>query len=302
LYFAPNDLAELRGSNLAPIAAQLLQQVAEDYQNLIPKIVAKFPSLLESNYFTLDAYKWALSTIWSRAFDLAVKGKRERALVPFADMFNHSFDAQVEHRYDDSQNAIVFSTTKPVKAQSQVFICYDPSLSNIRMLRLYGFCINGNKNDVVEVWAPLNPAVPLYDWKKKFLARLSIDPSQPFQIPVNGSIPPAFLNYLRVQRIEDEAEMEIAKKAITSQKSNNIISIPNELVVLLSLSDSFSSMLGQYPTSHEEDVKLMDGIQNGSITGPNMVNSIILRVSEKKILREAIAKLETMRQDLHDKL
>jgi hypothetical protein len=41
LYFSQADLDQLKGSNLAQIAVNLLQQVQEDYQALFPKMLTK---------------------------------------------------------------------------------------------------------------------------------------------------------------------------------------------------------------------------------------------------------------------
>lgn len=55
-----------------------------------------------------------------------------------------------------------------------MFFCYDPTINNARLLRLYGFCIPNNPNDIVDIYAPLNPAMPLYQPKVLFFIILTL--------------------------------------------------------------------------------------------------------------------------------
>ncbi|ORY50059.1 SET domain-containing protein [Rhizoclosmatium globosum] len=101
--------------------------------------------------FTLDEYKWALFTVWSRAMDFNVSAETSlRGVVPFLDMVNHSFDVKQCHAYDPTEKAVKILAGKSYKKGDEVFINYGP-VSNTKLLRLYGFVVPGNPYNAFEL-------------------------------------------------------------------------------------------------------------------------------------------------------
>jgi hypothetical protein len=300
LFFSPEELKALKGSNLCALSERLLKQVSDDYKEVFPKLLQKFSKVFDPAYFSLDAYKWALSTIWSRAFDLEIKeGKRERVLVPFGDMFNHSFDAQVDHHFDSATNSLVFTSVKPIAEDSQVFICYDPTLTNERLLRLYGFCLPDNIHDLVHIYAHISPSIPRYDWKVKCLAKNGVEAvnSTGYPIPMSGEIPPTLLSNMRIQYIEED-ETPNARQAF---QPDGIVSPKNETLVLNSVFNALKEMLSEYSTTCEEDERKLEELRLQNINN-NTTNILLLHIGEKKILTKAIQVATKMRFDLALKL
>lgn len=54
--------------------------------------------LYVGRWFTLDAYRWALSIVWSRFVTVSPDGRRQlKAMVPYFDMINHDPHTTMRH-------------------------------------------------------------------------------------------------------------------------------------------------------------------------------------------------------------
>ena len=58
----------------------------------------------------------------------------------------------------------------------------------------------------------------------------------------------------------------------------------------------------RYPTSYDDDIKLLEDMNESGDTNFNIKNAIVLRASEKKILLEAIVELDKRTSELPNKL
>ena len=63
---------DLKGSNIHLLTRKLNIQIRSDYQRLVSEIFPKFSDILSINVFTLEKFKWALATVWSRCFDIDI--------------------------------------------------------------------------------------------------------------------------------------------------------------------------------------------------------------------------------------
>ena len=100
----------MKGSDLYIITQTLHTQIQQDYNvsNISAKILIskdfsrlfkEFPSAFaKSDQFTIEEYKWALGTIWSRSFDVKHRSNVIRVIPPFADMFNHNSTINTTHQ------------------------------------------------------------------------------------------------------------------------------------------------------------------------------------------------------------
>jgi hypothetical protein len=50
------------------------------------------------------------------------------------------------------------------------------------LLRLYGFVVDNNPFDSVEIWAPMSPDAPLYEYKLNVLAEHNISNETSFEL------------------------------------------------------------------------------------------------------------------------
>ncbi len=64
--------------------------------------------------FSLDAYRWAIATIWSRFVSIKIGGSMYKAMVPFFDCLNHNPAAKTLHAYDEKVGVcVVFGCLGP---------------------------------------------------------------------------------------------------------------------------------------------------------------------------------------------
>jgi len=124
---------------------------------------------------TWERFVWALSMAGSRAADVDMSGEWQPCLVPFVDLCNHrsETDASAVGRFDLAEQGIgefVLSTTRELEAGDPITICYGRK-ENAELLATYGFALNPNPHDVVEVLVPFAPDDPLHAQKLAMLPR-----------------------------------------------------------------------------------------------------------------------------------
>ena len=83
------ELQDLVGSTVYSVTKKRKQTLTADYNNIFGVLFDEFPALFDKASYTLDAYKWAVSTVWARSFVFNIDGSQVPVIVPFADMFEH---------------------------------------------------------------------------------------------------------------------------------------------------------------------------------------------------------------------
>lgn len=160
IFFAEEELEVCAGTSLYTVTKQLEQRIEDDYRALVMRLLVQHRDLFPLEQFTIEDYKWALCTVWSRAMDFVLPGGNSiRLLAPFADMLNHSDNVKQCHAYDSSSKTLSVLAGKDYEAGDQVFIYYGP-VSNSRLLRLYGFVVPGNSNDNYDLVLATHPEAP----------------------------------------------------------------------------------------------------------------------------------------------
>ena len=92
-FWKDNEKEWLKGSEVDFLGGTDDTEVLRGFKKSVLPILDEF-SLLKREYFTYDNFKRAMSIVSSRAFE--IDAYRELALVPFADMFDHSLSAHVQ--------------------------------------------------------------------------------------------------------------------------------------------------------------------------------------------------------------
>ncbi|QHO39532.1 SET domain-containing protein [Arachis hypogaea] len=97
------------------------------------------------------------------------------ALVPWADMLNHSCDVDTFLDYDNLSKEIVFTTDRPYQPGEQVFISYGKK-SNGELLLSYGFVPREGANpcDSVELLVSLKKSDKSYKKKLELLKKYGL--------------------------------------------------------------------------------------------------------------------------------
>ncbi|EEY63917.1 uncharacterized protein PITG_02426 [Phytophthora infestans T30-4] len=290
LYFEAGEIKALEGSNLFFIAQQMEEKVASDYAVLKESVLFElFENITEGitvdlfdEIFSLDNYKWALSTIWSR-FVLPVAKQSFKAMVPVFDMLNHDPEAEMSHFFDMETQCFKLVSHQHWNAGAQMFINYG-ALSNHKLLSLYGFVIIGNLFDAVDMWLPMDEAsTKFYHEKEQLLLVNGLDhATNPFEL-VAEETNDLLLMATRIQEIDcdtiDELET-LAYKALDGE----VVSLENEQQALTRLIYTLEQMLKAFPTSIEEDDELL-GLNHERM-------AVAVRRSDKYILSENINMLK----------
>ncbi|KDO34458.1 hypothetical protein SPRG_00522 [Saprolegnia parasitica CBS 223.65] len=290
LYLSDADIERLEGSNVYYVARHLQSQVAADFDELTTTILPETLRALAADHpadailsaFTLENYKWALSVIWSRFVSVATStDSMVKCMVPVFDMFNHDPSAQMAHGFDPRTNSFVLQSHQYWAPGAQVFINYG-ALPNHKLLTLYGFVLEKNAYDTVELWAPMSHDAPYYDRKMAFITAhgLAHHARVPFDLTTLG-VNEELLAYLRIQRMEVD-ELSSFEGSTFAYKA---LSNENEKSTLTALIFALQSMRDRFPTSIEDDDALLKTLSEAD-AHTRMV--VLLRRSDKAILTQHI--------------
>ncbi|KAL7919033.1 hypothetical protein ACQKWADRAFT_323289 [Trichoderma austrokoningii] len=289
IFFEDDELEVCAGTSLYTITKQLQERFEDDHRGLVMRVFALHPDLFPLDKFTVEDYKWALCTLWSRAMDFALpNGKMLRLLAPFADMLNHSSEVKQCHAYDPVAGNLSILAGKDYEVGDQVYIYYG-SIPNNRLLRLYGFVIPDNPNDSYDLVLSTHPMAPFYEQKQKIWASAGLNSTATIPLTLAEPLPKSVLQYLRIQRLD---ESDVA--AITLQKlnTNEKISVSKETEILQFLVESIGSLLDGFKIPLET---LQEQVAKGVYPiGGNAWAAAQVSLGEQRVLRLARRRAEDL--------
>jgi SET domain/Rubisco LSMT substrate-binding len=146
LFASAADRALLAGSLTGRLVDELERSLEADFVALTSQV-----RLLR----TLDRgqWRWARACVSSRAFGLTIDDIATTALVPFGDLLNHDMAPNTSWTFDPDHDAFTITATRAIAAGSEIRDSYG-SKSNPRLLLQYGFVIDDNPEDTVELRVP----------------------------------------------------------------------------------------------------------------------------------------------------
>lgn len=187
LYWTRSELdMYLVASQIRERAIERITDVTGTYNDLKLRIFSKYPHLFPEKVFNMDAFKWSFGILFSRLVRLpSMEGKV--ALVPWADMLNHSSEVETFLDYDKASQGIVFTTDRSYQPGEQVFISYGKK-SNGELLLSYGFVPTegSNPNDSVDLVMSLNKSDKCYKEKLEALKKYGLSTPQRFPLQITG--------------------------------------------------------------------------------------------------------------------
>ena len=275
-----DDLAMLKGSSVTDSSDSLRRKLQRDLEQLTAETIT--PNGLDPAVFTWEAWEWAFSMLFSRAINL--RETEELAMVPYADLLNHSPYCSSYFFY----NSIPFSKEREVALYAdrnyakndQVLISYGQK-SNAELVLLYGFVVDRNLFDEVEISVALDPTDARYDEKAEFLRLQGLQPAMAFPLLIDrySSELMQFLRLCCVTPAMDE---------LASYKYSERISLQNERSAFTVLRDGCYAALANYPESESDDAKLMENGRMFATLSRNARMAVKLRRNEKRILQRTI--------------
>jgi hypothetical protein len=290
LFFTETELNALEGTSISGMSKQLINQVIEDYNEFI-ELVYKPNSSSFPTCWTLEEWKWSMSTVWSRAMDFFDHDNPIRSIVPFADMFNGLSPAMLDdtvcHLMDGEEGCVTIIAGKDFQGGDEVFINYG-GISNARLLMFYGFTYPENPNDSIPMYAVVsNPeSDPLYSLKNQVVLGLFGKQMEAmWELSMEEALPSALISSICIQLCHDE-------KVLEEYKSKSVESLQfdeDSLYMAVSiLRNAIVQMMSTFPTQFledDEDSLFEEGMQDSE----KLKNSIRVRLAEKRILFQALS-------------
>ncbi|KAF6153813.1 hypothetical protein GIB67_001046 [Kingdonia uniflora] len=290
LYWTRAELdTYLVASQIRERAIERINGVTGTYNDLRSRIFSKYPNLFPEEVFNMETFKWSFGILFSRLVRLPSLNERV-ALVPWADMLNHSCEVETFLDYDKSSQAVVFTTDRPYQPGEQVFISYGKK-SNGELLLSYGFVPKEgtNPSDSADLSVSLNKSDVCYKEKLEVLRKHGLSASERFPIQITGwPVELMAYAYLVVSPPTMARQFEEMAVAASNNTSNKDLIYPEiEKEALQFMLDNCESSILKY-------TKFLQG--SGSIdldvTSPSQINrklflkqlAVDLCTSEQRIL------------------
>ncbi|KAK9152374.1 hypothetical protein Syun_010683 [Stephania yunnanensis] len=271
LYWTQSELDKyLVASQVRERAIERINDVTGTYNDLRLRIFSKYPHLFPEEVFSMETFKWSFGILFSRLVRLpSMDGKV--ALVPWADMLNHSCEVDTCLDYDKSSKGIVFTTDRPYQPGEQVFISYG-NKSNGELLLSYGFVPKEgtNPSDSVELSLAIKKSDKCYKEKSEALRKFGLPTVQRFPLRITGwPLELMAFAYLVVSPPKMIRQFEEMAEAASNKEANKKdIRYPEiEEMALQFILDTCESSISKY-TKFLED----SGSLDLDVTSPKQIN------------------------------
>lgn len=303
-----DDLAELEGLDVLDDVLEKKAQLVQFHEEIMTVLPFIYEALdgqtgLEKDdflsRFSIEAVMWARSTFDSRAFNLNVDGRVVLALVPTADMINHSNRSDVLiRRVEPHEGDFVMQIGASLTAEDvgrELWMSYGP-LQNWELLQFYGFVIENNEHDKLPFPFDL-PNVRLGDkWDERRAAlveKYALHLAGRCWIGHDGRPPPALCALLRVHLAK-------AEEFDTMERNGPFAAVgaDTEAQVVDTIAETVRCILGLSSTSLEEDERLLEagscaaanggGDGNVDVLSCNKRLAISLRLGLKRIAHRTL--------------
>lgn len=312
--WSDEDLAFLQGSPVVAASKSLQMKLRREYDALLggdKGLIAKFPERFPAEHFTYDNWVWAFTMLFSRAIRLRSLRQGEMlAMVPYADLINHSpfSQAYIDARqagdwlFKTDEEEVILYADRGYRRMEQVYISYGPK-SNAELLLLYGFAVERNPYNSVDVTVSIAPRTasfveelnddsipvdPLAEAKSVFLESVGRDKTVDFPCYADR-YPIEMLEYLRLMQMTPE---DTRGKGLAEFDYSRTISPANEAAVLKSVINAIQRQLGKYPQTEEEDAILIKDKNLFKLLSYKQRMAVRHRRNEKRLLKRTIAALE----------
>lgn len=218
-------------------------------ENLKKRLIQRYhdlSDLLHSFKSTVDIkdWLWAYSVVNTRCFSIKINNIDHTALVPFADMSNHSGESSsCRWGYSNVHNGFYINSSTEIKQHTQIFVTYGKKSNQSYMLG-YGFMLQ--KYSHFKDCIYLDFEFPGYSL---MIQKCLMHRNQNL-IVTRDNFVDILLPIMRKFNInEDEFEL------YQHNSCNSIISKRNELATLKSISNIIKTILGRYSKTYEENIR-----------------------------------------------
>lgn len=282
--WTPEEQALLEGSPALAGAQNLTSKLDAEFKDLNETVFSRNRELFPEEVFTREAWDWAFAVLFSRAIMLSKENII--ALVPYADLLNHnpfcSSFIDVGETSLSGRKFVNLYTDRPYGQMSQVFVSYGPK-SNSLLLLLYGFVVDRNPYDSVDITVALREDDPLWERKKQYLRESGVKPVTTF---------PLFRDRYPMELIEFLRFCFATEEELDQADFGDFISTANETLVANALVQGCRDAIDSYPQTIEDDEKLMSDRRMYMMLEQKRRWAIRQRLAEKRILRRTMLNIE----------
>lgn len=309
-----DDLAFLNGSPIIAATKSLQMKLEREYEALLggeDGLCNKFPDRFPKEHFTYENWTWAFTMLFSRAIRLrSLKDGEALSMVPYADLINHSPFSQAfidareggDWLFSSGEEEVILYADRGYRRMEQIYISYGQK-SNAELLLLYGFAVERNPYNSVDVTVAISPLTksfvtelgddsiivdPLAEEKLAFLESVGRESLVDFPCYADR-YPVELLEYLRLMQMTPEDTRGKPLKEFDYARS---ISMANEAAVLTSVVNAVTRQLDKYPNTEEDDAALIKDKGLFRMLSYNQRMAIRHRRNEKRLLKRTIAALE----------
>jgi Rubisco LSMT substrate-binding/SET domain len=319
-----SDLEFLQGSPVVAASLSLRMKLQREYHSLLGNpetgLIAKFPNSFPATIYTFEKWEWAFTMLFSRAIRLRSLRRGEAlAMVPYADLINHSSFSQcyIDAResgdwlFKTGEEEVIIFADRGYRRMEQIYISYGPK-SNAELLLLYGFAVERNPYNSVDVTVSIAPRTesmlrkiygddinidemyvdPLAEEKLQFLESVGRENTVDFPCYADR-YPVEMLEYLRLMQMTEE---DTRGKPLSDFDYSRAISTANEAAVLSSVVDAVKRQLSKYPQSEDDDAAIIKDKKLFRLLTYNQRMAVRHRRNEKRLLKRTIAALERQMQ------
>ncbi|XP_042381226.1 fructose-bisphosphate aldolase-lysine N-methyltransferase, chloroplastic-like [Zingiber officinale] len=289
LFWPEGELSEIQGTQLLSTTIGAKDYVESEFTKVEGEVILPNKDLFPSA-ITLPDFLWAFGMLRSRAFS-RLRGEN-LALVPLADLINHSSNITVEESSWEIKGKglfsreLIFSLRTPayLKSGEQVYIQFDMGKSNADLALDYGFVDPRPDRDAYTLTLEISESDPFYGDKLDIAESNGLAETAYFDVVQGHTLPPLMLPYLRLVALggTDAFLLESIFRNSVWDHLELPVSRANEETICRVVRDACKSALSGYGTTIEEDEKLME---RGNL-GERLGIAVRIRVGEKKLLRQ----------------
>lgn len=155
IFWTAEELQELEGTGLVGATAGTKAALEASFEHISTKLVQPNPTVFKAEAFTFERWLWAYCVCVSRSWTVVQEEQADLVLAPLADMLNHDVEASTLQYSEDGGHVLIAATRDYAKGD-QLFASYGKK-SNYDLLAMYGFVVEDNANDAMQINFQLNP-------------------------------------------------------------------------------------------------------------------------------------------------
>ncbi|GJN34030.1 hypothetical protein PR202_gb22663 [Eleusine coracana subsp. coracana] len=294
IFWSEEELLEIQGTQLLSTTMGVKDYVQSEFDSVEAEIINANKDLFPDTV-TYDDFLWAFGVLRSRVFP-ELRGDK-LALIPFADLVNHSPNVTSDGSCWEIKGKGLFGreamfslrTPVDVKSGEQIYIQYDLDKSNAELALDYGFIESNPYRDSYTITLEISESDPFYGDKLDIAELNGLGETAYFDVVLNEPLPPQMIPYLRLLCIggTDAFILEALFRNSVWGHLELPLSPDNEESICQVIRDACKSALAAYHTTIEELHEIQDEELVKREKLPSRLKVAIgVRVGEKKVLQQ----------------